>query len=173
LTGIVKFRIQRLDAEMQIRDAQPADARVIAGFNLRMAMETEGRPLDPDLINPGVEALLADATKGRYWVAEMRGQVVGQLMVTYEWSDWRNGVFWWIQSVYVRHDCRRKGVFSALHRHVEAIARSTPDVCGLRLYVKRANRRAQKTYLALGMTAPGYQVMEIDFRKAAPTVPEV
>jgi GNAT superfamily N-acetyltransferase len=86
-------------------------------------------------------------------------------MVTYEWSDWRNGVFWWIQSVYVRKDSRRNGVFSALHRHVESLARQTPDVCGLRLYVERANHRARKTYLALGMTSPGYEVMEIDFRK--------
>jgi GNAT superfamily N-acetyltransferase len=149
----------------KIRDACLSDARVIAGFNVRMAMETESRPLDPDLINPGVAAVLRDASKGRYWVAEADGQVVGQLMVTYEWSDWRNGVFWWIQSVYVRKDSRRNGVFSALHRHVESLARQTPDVCGLRLYVERANHRARKTYLALGMTSPGYEVMEIDFRK--------
>lgn len=150
---------------MQIRDAQPGDARTIADFNIKMAMETEGRPLDPGYINPGVAAVLADAGKGRYWVAEIDGEIVGQLMVTYEWSDWRNGVFWWIQSVYVREDSRRMGVFSALHRHVEAMARTTPGVCGLRLYVERGNRRAQHTYLALGMTSPGYQVMEIDFRK--------
>jgi len=151
--------------KIQVRDAHPSDAGVIAGFNVKMAAETEGRPLEAELINPGVASVLADATKGRYWVAELDGQVIGQLMVTYEWSDWRNGVFWWIQSVYVRGDCRRKGVFSLLHRHVESIARATPEVCGLRLYVERDNLRAQKTYLALGMTSPGYQVMEIDFRK--------
>lgn len=150
---------------IRIRDARPSDAAVIAGFNVKMAMETENRPLDPGLINPGVTAVLADATKGRYWVAELDGEVIGQLMVTYEWSDWRNGAFWWIQSVYVRSDSRRKGVFSLLHRHVESIARATPDACGLRLYVERDNRRAQKTYRALGMSAPGYQVMEVDFRK--------
>jgi GNAT superfamily N-acetyltransferase len=150
---------------IQVRDAQPWDADIIVGFNVRMAMETEGRPLEAELIEAGVTAVLTDATKGRYWVAELDRQVVGQLMVTYEWSDWRNGVFWWIQSVYVRGDCRRKGVFSLLHRHVESIARTTPEVCGLRLYVERDNLRAQKTYLALGMTSPGYQVMEIDFRK--------
>jgi len=150
---------------IRIRDARPSDAAVIAEFNVKMAMETENRPLDPGLINPGVAAVLADATKGRYWVAELDGEVIGQLMVTYEWSDWRNGAFWWIQSVYVRSDSRRNGVFSLLHRHVESIARATPDVCGLRLYVERDNQRAQKTYLALGMSAPGYQVMEVDFRK--------
>jgi len=151
--------------ELTIRDARSKDARIIAGFNMKMAMETEGRALDPKLINPGVAAVLEDAGKGRYWVAEAEGEVIGQLMVTYEWSDWRNGVFWWIQSVYVREDRRRNGVFSVLHHHVVSLARSTPGVCGVRLYVERRNRRAQKTYLALGMTSPGYQVMEIDFRK--------
>jgi ribosomal protein S18 acetylase RimI-like enzyme len=151
--------------ELNIRDGRPGDAAVIVEFNVKMAMETEGRPLDPGLINPGVRTVLGDAAKGRYWLAEIDGEVVGQLMVTSEWSDWRNGVFWWIQSVYIRSDCRRKGIFSALHRHVEKLARSTPEVCGLRLYVERENRRAQKTYAALGMTSPGYQVMEIDFRK--------
>src|SRR5690606_8377548 len=125
----------------------------------------EGRSLAPELIDPGVRAVLEDPEKGRYWVAEVDDQVVGQLMVTHEWSDWSNGVFWWIQSVFIRDDCRRRGIFSALHRHVETLARSTPGVCGLRLYVERDNRRAQKTYETLGMTSPGYQVMEIDFRK--------
>ena len=151
--------------EFIIRDARPSDAATIARFNVKMAMETEGRSLEPELINPGVAAVLGDPNRGRYWVAEMDGEVVGQLMVTYEWSDWRNGVFWWIQSVFIRQDCRRKGIFSALHRHVETLARSAGEVCGVRLYVERKNRRAQKTYEALGMTSPGYQVMEIDFRK--------
>lgn len=151
--------------KIQVREARQSDAGVIARFNVKMAMETEARPLDPGLIDPGVAAVLADAAKGRYWVAELDGEIIGQLMVTYEWSDWRNGAFWWIQSVYVRSDSRRKGVFSLLHRHVETAARATAGVCGLRLYVERDNLRAQKTYLALGMNAPGYQVMEIDFRK--------
>src|SRR5690606_6171719 len=151
--------------EFIIRDARPADAATIVEFNVKMAMETEGRSLEPELLNPGVAAVLEDPGRGRYWVAEMNGQLVGQLMVTYEWSDWRNGVFWWIQSVFIRDDCRRKGIFSSLHRHVEALARSAGDVCGIRLYVERADRRAQKTYAALSMTSPGDQVMEIDFRK--------
>jgi GNAT superfamily N-acetyltransferase len=148
-----------------IRDARPDDAAIIAEFNTRMAMETEERPLAPDLINAGVAAVLHDAAKGRYWVAESNGDVVGQLLVTYEWSDWRSGVFWWIQSVYVRAGHRRSGIFSALYRHVEKLARKAQDVCGLRLYVERSNRRAQEAYRALGMTSPGYVVMEVDFRK--------
>ena len=151
--------------EVEIREARPSDANVIADFNTRMALETEGRPLAAHLIGPGVAAVLEDPAKGRYWVAEADGEIIGQLLVTYEWSDWRNGVFWWIQSVYIRGDYRRKGVFSALHRHLESRARASNDVCGIRLYVERNNHRAQQTYLALGMTSPGYQVMEIDFRK--------
>lgn len=151
--------------DITLRDATLDDAPVIADFNTRMAMETEGRPLSPELIGAGVAAVLRDPAKGRYWVAEIGGEIVGQLLVTFEWSDWRNGVFWWIQSVYVHRDHRRAGVFSGLYRHVETLARQTQDVCGLRLYVEKHNRRAQETYLSLGMTAPGYVVMEVDYRQ--------
>ena len=106
--------------------------------------------------------LLEDSTKGRYWVAESAGKVVGQIMVTYEWSDWRNGTLWWIQSVYVHPDYRRMGVFSTLYRYVESVAHEN-HVRGLRLYVECNNRRAQKTYEALGMVNPNYQVMETIF----------
>ncbi|MEX2495338.1 MAG: GNAT family N-acetyltransferase [Woeseia sp.] len=153
--------------EFEIRDAYPEDGGTISEFNMKMAVETEGRDLDRETITAGVAAVLEDASKGRYWVAEAGGKIVGQLMVTQEWSDWRNGLFWWIQSVYVEEDYRRKGVFSALHRHVESLARARNDICGLRLYVEHDNRRAQRTYEALGMTAPGYQVMEVDFRKGS------
>lgn len=152
--------------DVTIREARTADADVIAAHNMAMARETEGRPLAPGLIGPGVAAVLDDDTKGRYWVAEADGNLVGQIMVTYEWSDWRNGTMWWIQSVYVHPDWRRQGVFSALYRHVESLARSAHDVCGLRLYVERDNDRAQRTYRSLGMERPGYEVMEVDFRKA-------
>ena len=123
------------------------------------------RELEPDLIGRGVAALLNEPTKGRYWLAEQSGQVIGQIMITYEWSDWRNGMLWWIQSVYISQEKRRQGLFSTLYRHVESLARATQDVCGLRLYVENNNLRAQETYLALGMVRPGYQVMEIDFTK--------
>ena len=146
--------------EFALREGRPDDADTIAAFNSAMAEETEGKALDPELIDPGVRNLLEDPTKGRYWVAESDGQVIGQLMVTYEWSDWRNGTIWWIQSVYVRPDWRRSGVFSALYRHVESLASDTPQVIGLRLYVEENNKRAQRTYAALGMVQPSYLVME-------------
>lgn len=150
-----------------IRDATPSDAKTIAAHNSAMALETEGRPLDPSLIGPGVRAALEDSRKGLYWVAEQDGKVVGQIMITHEWSDWRNGVMWWIQSVYVAESSRRQGVFSALYRHVESLARQDPECCGIRLYVEHENQRAQATYLALGMVKPGYDVMEVDFRNDA------
>jgi ribosomal protein S18 acetylase RimI-like enzyme len=146
----------------EIRDATPADAKIIANYNSQMALETEGRPLDASIIGPGVANLLSNPDKGRYWVATAGGNIVGQIMVTYEWSDWRNGSLWWIQSVYVRTDYRRSGVFSALYRHVESLAKEN-EARGLRLYVEQKNERAQKTYLALGMVNPKYQVMEAIF----------
>ena len=149
--------------KLTVRDARPEDAAVIAAYNSAMAEETEGRSLDPDIVGPGVANVLADSRRGRYWVAESDGVVVGQIMVTYEWSDWRNGNLWWIQSVYVRPDWRRKGVFSALYQHVESLAVADPDAIGLRLYVEENNARAQHTYEALGMVKPRYLVMQALF----------
>ena len=146
--------------DYHIREARSADGGVIAAGNTMLAKETEGKILDPNVIGPGVEALLENRTRGRYWVAEAGADVVGQLMVTYEWSDWRNGNIWWIQSVYVWPDWRRKGVFSSLYRHVESLAVAEPDVIGLRLYVEEDNQHAQHTYEALGMVKPSYLVME-------------
>jgi ribosomal protein S18 acetylase RimI-like enzyme len=126
-------------------------------------METERRALDPAVVGAGVAAVLADADHGRYWLAESDGTVAGQLLITYEWSDWRNGRLWWIQSVYVDPEHRRRGVFRALYRHVEALARRDRACCGLRLYVEKSNRQAQRTYRALGMSLTDYAVMELDF----------
>jgi len=148
---------------VEIREALPADAATIAEFNSRMAIETEGKALDPDLINSGVSRLIADSTKGRYWVAVLDAEIVGQIMVTYEWSDWRDGVLWWIGSVYISDKHRRKGVFSMLYKHVESLAMSDPDACGIRLYVERDNERAQQTYRSLAMHDAGYRVMESIF----------
>jgi ribosomal protein S18 acetylase RimI-like enzyme len=148
---------------LEIRDANPDDAGIIATYNSNLAFETEGEGLAPEIVGPGVAAMLADASKGRYWVAEVDGRVVGQIMVTYEWSDWRNGMIWWIQSVYVRGDYRRRGVFSWLYRHVESLARQDPQVCGIRLYVEHANARAQQTYESLGMDMTDYRVMQSMF----------
>ena len=146
-----------------IRAATPDDAPVIAAYNSAMAIETEGKELDPELIEPGVANLFRDAGRGSYWVAEADGKIIGQLMITYEWSDWRNGNVWWIQSVYVHPEWRRHGVFRALYHHVQSLAASTPGVIGLRLYVEENNLRAQQTYEALGMKRPNYLVMEAMF----------
>ena len=146
-----------------LREATPDDAATIAGFNSAMAEETEGKALERERIGPGVAALLDDKRKGRSWVAESGDRVVGQIMVTYEWSDWRNATIWWIQSVYVHPEHRHQGVFSALYRHVENIARRADGVCGLRLYVETGNLRAQDTYTALGMSKDNYLVMESMF----------
>jgi len=150
---------------MEIRDARIEDAPVIAAFNTAIAVETEDHQMDQELLTAGVAAVLADKTTGRYWIAENDGDIVGQIMVTYEFSDWRNGVIWWIQSVYIRKDQRRKGVFSALYRHVESLSRNDEGVVGIRLYVENSNQRAQDTYSSLGMQMRDYRVMEVDFRK--------
>jgi len=149
--------------DIQIRDARPSDAPILAEYNARMAEETEQLSLDRARLLLGVEAVLRDPAKGFYLAAEIGGELAGQLMVTYEWSDWRNGTFWWIQSVYVRQEYRQQGVFRALYRHVHAQARAREDVCGLRLYVEHENRRALRTYQSLGMRETPYRMMEEDF----------
>jgi len=145
---------------IRIRDAEPADAGLIAEFNRLLAAESEDITLHPDTVAAGVAALLGDPALGRYWLAELDGDAVGQIMTTREWSDWRNGMLWWIQSVYVRPDARGQGVFSALYRHVERLARETAGICGLRLYVDDCNDRARRIYEAMGMADGGYRVME-------------
>ena len=149
--------------QMRIRHAELADAPVIARFNAAMALETEHLELDRERLLRGVEAVLLDASKGFYLLAEHEGVLAGQMMITYEWSDWRNAVFWWIQSVYVEPACRRKGAFRGLYRHALNQARALPDVCGLRLYVETANEGARRTYEALGMNPAAYDMFEVDF----------
>ena len=152
--------------KFSVREAHRGDATTIARYNAAMAEETEGKALDPGQVGPGVDALFDNPSLGQYWVAEDGGQVIGQVMVTYEWSDWRNGMIWWIQSVYVCPESRRRGVFTELYRHVESLAAAAPGVIGLRLYVENNNVRAQQTYAALGMVKPGYLVMETLFTDA-------
>ncbi len=149
---------------IRIRQAAAADAATIAAFNASMALETENLDLDPVRLRKGTEALLADSSKGLYYLAEADGVVVGQLMITYEWSDWRNATFWWIQSVYIRPDYRHLGIFRALYTHVESIAKERHDVCGLRLYVEHTNARAQRTYVSLGMKQSHYLMMDVEFQ---------
>ncbi|MDX1480469.1 MAG: GNAT family N-acetyltransferase [Woeseiaceae bacterium] len=154
-----------------MRSATRDDLDALVRGNQLMAEETEGRRLDAALLRAGAGRVLDDPARGRYWVAEDGGQVVGQLMVTREWSDWRNGHFWWIQSVYVDENYRRAGVFRALYRHVHALALEASDCCGLRLYVENYNRRARRAYERLGMVDAGYLVMETDFRQSSAECP--
>jgi len=139
------------------------DVPVIAEFNRRLAWETERLKLNPEVLRPGVTAVLSDSTKGTYYVAEANDAVVGQLMITYEWSDWRNGNLWWIQSVFVKEEFRGQGVFRALFSHLESLARSSDGVAGLRLYMHAENERARQTYERLGMSHSDYEVFELDF----------
>lgn len=133
-----------------VRSATPADRDIIVEFNRLLALESENVTLDTAILSPGVAAVLSDPHRGRYFVADENGQVIGQMMITYEWSDWRNGWIWWLQSVYVRQDRRRAGVFRALFHHVQDQAKKAGNVAGLRLYVERENHSAQKTYESLG-----------------------
>jgi ribosomal protein S18 acetylase RimI-like enzyme len=144
---------------MIIRAATVSDAAAIASFNIAMALETENKRLEPDVIDAGVREAVRDRDKCLYFVAEIDGQIAGQIMVTYEWSDWRNGNIWWIQSVYVPPAFRRRGVFKALYSHVRSEAVRS-DAVALRLYVEKHNTAAQQTYLALGMAMTDYLVME-------------
>lgn len=153
--------------DIAVRDAALADVDALVIGNVRMAKETEDKKLDAETLRRGITAVIEDPSKGRIWVAELDDQIVGQLGVTWEWSDWRAGVMWWIQSVYVDSRYRRRGIFSAMFSHVENLARNTEDCTGLRLYVERENTRAQETYLAHNMHDAGYMIMEIDFSKGS------
>lgn len=143
-----------------VRRATAADQTTLIEYNYAIAYETEHKRLDEMTLAKGVAAALTDAAKGFYLVAEIAGQVVGQLMITTEWSDWRNGLFWWIQSVYVRPSARKQGVFRSLFQEAERLAKAAGDVVGLRLYVERDNVNAQRTYESLGMSNAAYLVFE-------------
>ncbi|MCP5150860.1 MAG: GNAT family N-acetyltransferase [Ectothiorhodospiraceae bacterium] len=147
-------------SDVRIRAATIDDAEAIAGFNRAMARETEDRDLDPGRVGPGVRAVLEHPERGFYLVAEHQGRPVAGLMVTYEWSDWRNGNFWWLQSVYVQPDYRRQGLYRRLYSAVRERAGAAGNVCGFRLYVEQENARAQATYRALGMGETGYLMFE-------------
>jgi len=148
-----------------IREAAAGDRDWLADCAIAMAWETEQKQLDPHAVRAGIAAGIADPAKARYFVAlDGSGAPAGTLMLTREWSDWRNGDWWWIQSVYVVPAQRRQGVFAALYRHVETLARATPGVVGLRLYVERGNDNARETYVALGMADAGYDILESALR---------
>ena len=149
---------------IRVVQASPQHAEVIAKFNQAMAIETEGKELSWDKIHPGVKSILQDSSLGFYLVALDQGEVVGCLAITYEWSDWRNSLFWWIQSVFVMPSHRAKGVFTAMYSHVKSLAASKTGVCGIRLYVEKDNTTAQQTYKKLGMIETHYRIMEEEFK---------
>lgn len=149
--------------QIEIRDAVAADIPLISQFNQAMAMETEDKALSDSVLHKGIKAVFDNPGLGFYLIASFDKQLAGSLMVTTEWSDWRNGLFWWIQSVYILPEFRRQGVFKALYESVGDKARVSGNVCGLRLYVERENETAQKTYRAMGMVETHYRVFEEEF----------
>ncbi|MEO8161642.1 MAG: GNAT family N-acetyltransferase [Arenimonas sp.] len=149
---------------IRIRPARQDDVSLMARWAEAMALETEDKQLEPGVVTRGIQRALDDANLGRYFIADIAGEPVGTLMLTWEWSDWRCGWWWWIQSVYVDTRFRRRGVYRALYAHVLALAQADPEVRGLRLYVERDNSRAQSTYEFLGMQDAGYRMYETDLR---------
>ncbi len=145
---------------MTIRDATLNDLATIIDFQFRMAIETEDLTLDRATVTHGAKAVFSDPSKGKYYVAEQNGLVIGCLMTTFEWSDWRNGNVLWIQSVYIDKKFRGEGVFRKLYTHVRALVSSNPDVKGIRLYVDKQNKAAQEVYQRIGMNGDHYLVYE-------------
>lgn len=148
-----------------VRAATESDIPFLVECNAAMALETEHKVLDRDVLTRGTSAVFAESRRGFYRVAERGSVAVGSLLVTYEWSDWRNGDWWWIQSVYVIPEARRSGVFSALYAEIERLARAASGVVGLRLYVEDGNASAKATYASLGMDDAGYRLLEAEFAR--------
>ena len=146
-----------------IRNARPDDLPLIVDFNDRLAEESEGKKLDRAILSKGVQRALASPEMCIYFMAEVNGEVAGQTMITFELTDWRDGVLWWLQSVYVRPEFRKIGVFKALFQHIATLAKESKDIRGLRLYVEQGNSRAQRVYEQMGMQPGGYLVYEQDW----------
>ncbi len=153
--------------QLLITSATLDDIEKIVAFNAALAYETEGKVLDQKQLTDGVRAVLESPEKGLYFVAKDGSEVIGQLMITREWSDWRNGYFWWIQSVYVPQEYRRHHIFNSLYLYVLLLAGATPGVCGLRLYVDQENVIAQQAYHRMGMHPMAYRLFEVDLRDQA------
>ncbi len=146
--------------EIKIRHAEKGDIETLVTFNCAMALETENKILEHDVVLKGVTTLLNNRTLGFYLVAEVDSKIVGALMITNEWSDWRNGLFWWIQSVYVDPHYRRQGIYRNLYNHTKLLASEESNICGFRLYVEQDNETAQKTYTSMGMQKSVYRIFE-------------
>ena len=147
---------------MNIRRAKLEDLDAIVEYNYNLAYETEDKELDKVILTKGVRNIIQDENKGIYHVCEINGEVVGQIMYTFEWSDWRNGTFLWIQSVYVNKEFRGMGVFKALYKFIRDIADNDNNICGIRLYVEKENTIAKKTYKNIGMKECNYYIYEYD-----------
>lgn len=147
---------------MVIREANISDLERIIEFNYNLALETEGKVLDKEILAKGVGNALQDNSKAVYHVCVKDSKVIGQIMYTYEWSDWRNGTFLWVQSVYVDKEYRGQGVFKSLYNYVKSICYNNSNLCGIRLYVERENTVAQKTYKSLGMEECNYFMYEYE-----------
>ena len=143
-----------------VRRATVADAPTLTQFNIAMALETEDYQLDPSTVLAGVTRLFQQQERGFYLIAEFKNTVIGALMITKEWSDWRDGLWWWIQSVYVIKAHRRHGAFRTLYDHVCELAQTEDDVCGIRLYVEKDNVSAQSVYREMGMSETHYRLYE-------------
>lgn len=148
---------------IEIRQAVSSDVETIADFNIALCRETEGRDLDRAIVVKGVRRFVSEPSKGRYFVARIDGEVVGQTAHTFEWSDWRNGEIWWIQSVYVHPLHRSRGVFRALFTHIKQLGEADAECCGIRLYMERENDNARSSYQRLGFNETGYEVFELLF----------
>ena len=144
-----------------IRQATATDASRIASFNVALARETEQRTLNRRIVGIGVRTLLAEPSHGFYIVADNGEKIVGMVMVTFEWSDWLNRQWWWLQSVYVDPAMRKRGVFTKIYNYIGEMGERQGNVCGIRLYVEKENRHAQRTYRSLGLNANSYRLMEI------------
>jgi GNAT superfamily N-acetyltransferase len=150
-------------SKVAVRAATLTDLDFLVRGNAQMAIETENLSLDLDRLHKGVKVVLENPAHGFYLVCEIDGKPAGQMLITYEWSDWRNGVFWWIQSVYTIPELRRRGVFHALYAHAEKLAKEQGSVCGLRLYVEAHNHHAQAIYSRCGMKETAYRLLEVDY----------
>jgi ribosomal protein S18 acetylase RimI-like enzyme len=143
-----------------VRDALKSDLEEILDFQINMAKETESIDLERDVLKIGVSSVLEDSAKAKYFIADNEGEAAGMLMITTEWSDWRNGWVWWIQSVYVKPGYRKMGVYKMLYNHIKKIVGSSDELRGIRLYVDKRNVRAQQVYESLGMTGDHYTTYE-------------
>ncbi len=160
---MIKITNYENEDSVKIRKAKIEDLEVIVKFNYNLAKQTEDKELDLEILNKGVAAILNDSEKGQYYVYVIANKVVAQIMYTYEWSDWRNGMFLWVQSVYVDEQNRRKGIFKELYNIVKKICDNDDGITGIRLYVEKENFNAKATYKSLGMHECNYHMYEYEY----------